>query len=35
LPIRLAFGIGFWWAKPGKFTLWRFAITSLLVARVL
>src|SRR5271166_3130292 len=30
LPIRLAFGIGFWCAKPGKFTLCRFAITLLL-----
>src|SRR6266436_7180246 len=29
LPIRLAFGIGFWWAKPGKFTLCRFAMTLL------
>jgi hypothetical protein len=35
LPIRLAFGIGFWWAKPGKFTLCRFPIASFLVAWVL
>jgi hypothetical protein len=34
LPMRLALGIGFWWAKPGKLTLWRLAMTppDLLVA---